>query len=126
MLVDDDELIRAGLKMILESDSDLEVVGEATNGVEALSTVDSLKPDVILMDIQMPVMDGIEATRRISEQNPGDEGPRVLILTTLGYDEYMSEAVDAGASGFLLKRIPADELIAVIKNVATPSVEVIG
>ena len=71
-------------------------------------------------------MDGIEATRRISEQNPDDEGPRVFILTTLGYAEYMSEAIDAGASGFLLKRMPADELIAVIKNVATPSVEVIG
>ena len=119
ILVDDDAPIRMALKMLLESDADLEVVGEAANGVEALAMADHLKPDIVLMDIQMPEMDGIEATRRISEQFPCDEGPRVLVLTTFEQDEYVSQALRAGVSGFLLKRMPADELIARIKD-ATP------
>ena len=123
LLVDDDDLVRTGLKMILESDDDLDVVGEAATGVEALAMVDRLNPDVILMDIQMPEMDGIEATRRIGEMspspgNPEDEGPRVLVLTTFEEDEYVFQALRAGASGFLLKRTPADELISGIKVVA--------
>ncbi|MCH8221853.1 MAG: response regulator transcription factor [Chloroflexi bacterium] len=118
LLVDDDDLVRTGLKMILDSDADLDVVGEAANGVEALDMIDALNPDVILMDIQMPEMDGIEATRRISEKFPDDEGPRVLVLTTFEQDEYVFQALRAGASGFLLKRTPADDLIAGIKIVA--------
>ena len=133
LLVDDDDLVRTGLKMILESDAELDVIGEAANGVEALELLDRLSPDVILMDIQMPEMDGIEATRRISERSPlpdysgsddsdsdsqEDEGPRVLVLTTFEQDEYVFQALRAGASGFLLKRTPADELIAGIKVVA--------
>jgi DNA-binding NarL/FixJ family response regulator len=104
--------------MILESDSDLEVLGEASNGIQAVAMADRLKPDVILMDIQMPEMDGIEATRLISEKSPGDEGPRVLVLTTFEQDEYVFQALRAGASGFLLKRTPADDLIAGVKIVA--------
>ncbi len=118
LLVDDDDLVRTALKMIIESDADLDVVGEAANGVEVLAMLDRLNPDVILMDIQMPEMDGIEATRRIRERSPGDEGPRVLVLTTFEQDEYVFEALRAGASGFLLKRTPADDLIAGIKVVA--------
>ena len=119
LLVDDDDLVRMGLKMILESDPDLEVLGEAENGLQAVRMVDRMKPDVILMDIQMPEMDGIEATRLISEAAPSDEGPKVLILTTFEQDEYVFQALRAGASGFLLKRTPADDLIAGIKVVAT-------
>ena len=118
LLVDDDDLVRTGLKMILDSDAELDVVGEAANGVEALALVESLNPNVILMDIQMPEMDGIEATRLISERSQDDEGPRVLVLTTFEEDEYVFQALRAGASGFLLKRTPADELIAGIKIVA--------
>ena len=122
ILVDDDAPIRIALKMLLESDADLEVVGEASNGVEALAVVDQLKPDIVLMDIQMPEMDGIEATRRINENMSGDEGPRVLVLTTFEQDEYLRQALQAGASGFLLKRMPADELIASVKDAAPPSI----
>ncbi len=118
LLVDNDDLVRAGLKMILDSDADLDVVGEAANGAEALVMVDRLNPHVILMDIQMPEMDGIEATRLISEKFPGDEGPRVLVLTTFEQDEYVFQTLRAGASGFLLKRTPADDLIAGIKVIA--------
>ena len=118
LLVDDDDLVRTALKMIVDSDTDLDIVGEASNGAQALAMVDRLNPDVILMDIQMPEMDGIEATRRVSEKSPDDEGPRVLVLTTFEQDEYVFQALRAGASGFLLKRTPADELIAGIKVVA--------
>ncbi len=122
LLVDDDVPVREALRMLLESDGDLEVVGEAANGFEALAISEKASPDIILMDIQMPEMDGIEATRRISEKKSGDEGPRVLVLTTFEQDEYLSQALQAGASGFLLKRMPADELIARIKAVASPNV----
>ncbi|MCH8221851.1 MAG: response regulator transcription factor [Chloroflexi bacterium] len=122
LLVDDDAPVRMALRMLLESDGDLEVVGEAGNGADALAMAEQLDPDIILMDIQMPEMDGIEATRRISEKMSGDEGPRVLVLTTFEQDEYLSQALQAGASGFLLKRMPADELIARIKAVASPNV----
>ncbi|NQW16075.1 MAG: response regulator transcription factor [Chloroflexi bacterium] len=118
LLVDDDDLVRTGLKMILDTEADLEIVGEAANGAQALAMVDGLKPDVILMDIQMPEMDGIEATRQISEKYPDDDGPRVLVLTTFELDEYVFQALRAGASGFLLKRTPADDLISGIKLIA--------
>ncbi len=122
LLVDDDAPVREALRMLLESDGDLEVVGEAANGFEVLAISEQASPDVILMDIQMPEMDGIETTRRISEKTSGDEGPRVLVLTTFEQDEYLSQALEAGASGFLLKRMPADELIARIKAVASTKV----
>lgn len=119
LLVDDDDLVRTGLKMIIESDPEFDVLGEAANGVEGVALADRLKPDVVLMDIQMPEMDGIEATGIITEKSPDpDNGPRVLVLTTFEQDEYVFQALRAGASGFLLKRTPADELIAGIKIVA--------
>ncbi len=119
LLVDDDDLVRTGLKMIIESDPEFDVLGEAANGAQAVALADRLNPDVILMDIQMPEMDGIEATRILTEKSPDpDEGPRVLVLTTFEQDEYVFQALRAGASGFLLKRTPADDLIAGIKVIA--------
>ncbi len=120
LLVDDDDLVRTGLKMIIESDPEFNVLGEASNGAEGVALASRLNPDVILMDIQMPEMDGIEATSLICERqaDPEDESQRVLVLTTFEQDEYVFQALRAGASGFLLKRTPADELIAAIKVVA--------
>jgi len=119
LLVDDDDLVRTGLKMIIESDPEFDVLGEAANGAQGIALADRLNPDVILMDIQMPEMDGIEATRLLTEKSPDpDEGPRVLVLTTFEQDEYVFQALRAGASGFLLKRTPADDLIAGIKVIA--------
>jgi DNA-binding NarL/FixJ family response regulator len=117
LLVDDEQLIRAGLRLILESESDIEVVGEAANGREAVDLVGELDPDVVLMDIQMPEMNGLEATRQIAALGR-TETSRVLILTTFEMDEYVYEALRAGASGFLLKRTPAADLIAGIRVVA--------
>ena len=116
LVADDEALIRTGLRMILEAESDFEVIGEAANGREALDLVRRDRPDVVLMDIQMPEMTGLEATRELS-QLPG-ERPRVLILTTFELDEYVYEALQAGASGFLLKRTPADDLVRGIRVVA--------
>ena len=106
LIVDDQELVRTGFRVILDAEPDLEVVGEAGDGREAIETVRALRPDVVLMDIRMPNLDGIEATRRIAQ---GVGGPRVLILTTFDLDEYVYEALRAGASGFLLKDAGADE-----------------
>jgi DNA-binding NarL/FixJ family response regulator len=117
VLADDEQLVRAGLRLILESEADLEVVGEAANGAEAVELVTKLDPDVVLMDIQMPEMDGLEATRRIAALGRTDTS-RVLILTTFEVDEYVYDALRAGASGFLLKRTPATDLIAGIRVVA--------
>lgn len=116
LLVDDDEPVRTGLKMILETEDTFEIVGEAANGIEALKLTDRLNPDVILMDIQMPEMDGFEATQRITDKFSGVDGPCVLMLTTFERDEYVSRAHEVGASGFLLKRMPADDLIAKINS----------
>jgi len=117
VLVDDEQLVRAGLKMILEAEDDIEVVCEAGDGEEAVRLVVDCDPDVVLMDIQMPGVNGIEATRRIVDL--GREGSsRVLILTTFDLDEYVYEALRAGASGFLLKRTPADDLVAAVRVVA--------
>jgi len=117
LLADDEELVRAGFRLILESELDLEVVGEAGNGAEAVELTRRLDPNVVLMDIQMPVMNGLEATREIAALGRS-ETSRVLILTTFELDEYVYEALRAGASGFLLKRTPAADLVAGIRVVA--------
>jgi DNA-binding NarL/FixJ family response regulator len=114
-LVDDDALIRAGLRMIIEQAGDMEVVATAGNGEEALRVASEHRPDVMLMDVRMPVLDGIEATRRITDS---DDAPRVIILTTFELDEYVFEALRAGASGFLLKRTEPEQLVGAIRVVA--------
>jgi DNA-binding NarL/FixJ family response regulator len=117
LLVDDQPLLRTGFRMILEAEQDIAVVGEAGDGAQAVEAVRTLQPDVVLMDIRMPRMDGVEATRRIA--GPERNGTaRVLVLTTFDLDEYVVEALRAGASGFLLKDVPADDLIAAIRVVA--------
>jgi len=116
-LVDDQAMVRAGFRMLLEAEPDMRVVGEAEDGAIAVSAVRSLKPDVVLMDIQMPVMDGLEATRHIiSEQSWVPS--RVLILTTFERDEYIFESLRSGASGFILKNAPPEDLINAIRVVA--------
>jgi DNA-binding NarL/FixJ family response regulator len=115
LLVDDQRLMRDGLRILLELESDFEVVGEAENGVQALESYHELSPDVILMDIRMPVMDGVEATRRLRETDPH---ARVIILTTFDDNEYVFEGLRAGALGYLLKDVSGDELADAIRKVA--------
>ena len=117
LLVDDQALIRAGFRMILEAEEALEVVGECADGTQAIDSVKRFSPDVVLMDIRMPEMDGIEATRRIVGGD-GETPVKVLMLTTFDLDEYVYDALRAGASGFLLKDVPADQLVAGIRLVA--------
>ncbi|MFP5347205.1 MAG: response regulator [Actinomycetes bacterium] len=114
LLVDDQPLLRRGFALVLGSEPDLEVVGEASDGAVALTQVQALQPDVVLMDIRMPNMDGIEATRRLTAKGPV---PKVLVLTTFDHDEYVVEALRAGASGFLLKDVPADDLVEAVRVV---------
>ena len=116
LIADDQSLVRAGFRMILEAEEDVEVVGEAADGTEALAAAAEHSPDVILMDVRMPNVDGLEATRRLLEGK--SEGPRVLILTTFDLDEYVWEALHAGASGFLLKDTPPEQLVDAIRVVA--------
>ena len=117
LLVDDQPLLRAGFRMILEGEDDIEVVGEAADGVEAIDAALRLRPDVVLMDIRMPNLDGVEATRRLA--GPGaDEPVKILILTTFDLDEYVVEALRAGASGFLLKDVPPEDLVTAIRTIA--------
>lgn len=118
LLVDDQALIRAGFRMILDAEEDIEVVGECANGAQAIDSVKRLGPDVVLMDIRMPEMDGIEATRRITRDGPDESPTRVLMLTTFDLDEYVYDALRAGASGFLLKDVPPDQLVSGIRLVA--------
>jgi DNA-binding NarL/FixJ family response regulator len=115
LLVDDDDLMRAGLKAVLSSDDALEVVGEASDGRAALDQVRTQSPDVVLMDVRMPDLDGISATREVLESSPD---VKILILTTFEQDDYIFGALNAGASGFLLKRTSPEELIAGIHTVA--------
>lgn len=117
LLVDDQEMVRKGFRLLLETEEDMEIVGEAENGAEAVTQSSRTKPDVVLMDIQMPVMDGLEATRRIVSLKIGTS-PRVLILTTFEKDEYIFEALRSGASGFLLKNAPPEDLIDAVRIVA--------
>ena len=114
LLVDDQPLLRTGFRLILQSEPDLEVVGEAADGEVALAQVAALRPDVVLMDIRMPRMDGIEATRQLSRL---EDPPSVLVLTTYDLDEHVVESLRAGASGFLLKDVPADELVQAVRVV---------
>ncbi len=118
LLVDDQQLVRTGFRMILADEEGIEVVGEAANGQEAIESAAALRPDVVVMDIRMPVMDGVTATRAIVG-DPGDApGPRVLVLTTFDADEHVVEALRAGASGFLLKDVPPPDFVRAIRIVA--------
>lgn len=116
VIVDDQELVRAGLRMVLGAHDDLEIVGEAADGEQALTVVEQVAPDVVLMDIRMPVPDGVEATRRLRDP-ANSSAPHVLVLTTFDLDEYAFEALRAGAAGFLVKDAPTDELAAAIRHV---------
>jgi DNA-binding NarL/FixJ family response regulator len=113
LVVDDEALVRFGFKLILNAEDDFEVVGEAADGEEALSEARRLRPDVVLIDIRMPRLDGVEATRRLAA-----EGFKVLILTTFDLDEYLFNGVKAGAAGFLLKDVPPDDLANAVRAVA--------
>ncbi len=116
LLVDDQPLLRMGFRLILEGEDDLTVVGESANGIEALAAVERLKPDVVLMDVRMPLMDGIEATGRISASA---SEARVIILTTFDLDEYALAGLQAGASAFMLKDVAPEELVSAVRVVAS-------
>jgi DNA-binding NarL/FixJ family response regulator len=115
LVADDQSMVRAGFRMLLAGETDIEVVAEASNGLEAIDKAARFRPTVVLMDIRMPELDGLEATRRILA---ADEAARVLVLTTFDLDEYVYEALRAGASGFVLKDEPPEQLIAAIRIVA--------
>jgi len=116
VIADDQALMRGGFRMILDAEDDLEVVGEAMDGADAVRAFERLHPDVVVMDVRMPVMDGIEATRKITAI---DADAKVLILTTFDLDEYVYDALRAGASGFLLKDRPPEELVSAVRIVAS-------
>jgi DNA-binding NarL/FixJ family response regulator len=116
LIVDDQALVRAGFRMILDAEEDIDVAGEAADGVDAVAEAQRLRPDVILMDVRMPQMDGIEATRRLLAAD-GLES-KVVMLTTFDMDEYVYDALRAGASGFLLKDVPPEQLVSGIRAVA--------
>jgi DNA-binding NarL/FixJ family response regulator len=118
-IVDDQSLVRAGFRMVLASQPDIEVVGEAGDGAEALRLLAHTPADVVVMDIRMPIMDGVEATRRLCAGGNGDGPPRVLVLTTFDTDADAFASLQAGASGFLLKNVPPEELLAAIRVVAS-------
>ena len=115
LIADDQALVRGGLRKIVEGEPDMTVAGEAANGREAIEETRRVRPDLVLMDIRMPVLDGLEATRRICA---AADAPKVLILTTFGLDEYVYEALRAGASGFMLKDAPPEDLVAGVRVVA--------
>ena len=115
LVADDQPLVRAGIRRVIEADAALAVIGEAADGHEAVALARALKPDIVLMDIRMPIFDGIEATRRLVDE--GSEA-RVVVLTTFGHDDYVLGALRAGASGFLLKEAPPEEILAAIHVVA--------
>ena len=115
IVADDQSMVRAGFRMLLSGEPDIEVVGEASNGLEAVDKSSRLRPTIVLMDIRMPELDGLEATRRILASDPA---ARILILTTFDLDEYVYEALRSGASGFVLKDDPPEQLLAAIRTVA--------
>jgi DNA-binding NarL/FixJ family response regulator len=115
LVADDQSMVRAGFRMLLSGEQDIEVVAEASNGLEAVTKAARFRPTVVLMDIRMPELDGLEATRRILA---ADDAARILILTTFDLDEYIYEALRAGASGFVLKDDPPEQLIAAVRTVA--------
>ncbi len=115
LVADDQSMVRAGLRMLLSGEADIDVVGEAANGREAVAQAARFHPDVVLMDIRMPELDGLEATRRILAADPS---ARVLVVTTFNLDEYVYEALRAGASGFVLKDDPPEQLIAAVRTIA--------
>jgi DNA-binding NarL/FixJ family response regulator len=115
LVADDQSMVRAGFRMLLSREEDIEVVAEASNGLEAVDKAARFRPTVVLMDIRMPELDGLEATRRILVAR---DAPRILILTTFDLDEYVYEALRAGASGFVLKDDPPEQLLAAIRTVA--------
>jgi len=115
LIVDDQPLVRAGLRKIFDADPELEIVGEAPDGLAAVESARRLQPDIVVMDIRMPVLDGLEATRRLTAEGGGE---RILILTTFDLDEYVYEALRAGASGFMLKDAPPEDLIAAVRIVS--------
>jgi DNA-binding NarL/FixJ family response regulator len=117
LIADDQELVRTGFRMILTAAGDIEVAGEASNGLQAVSLARSLSPDVVLMDVRMPELDGIAAAGEILARG-GAAAPRVLMLTTFDLDEYVYDSLRAGASGFLLKDLPAAQLVAGVRTVA--------
>ncbi|GAA0902234.1 response regulator transcription factor [Pseudonocardia zijingensis] len=116
LLVDDEELVRAGLRAILDAERDIEVAGEASDGAEVPGLVQRLEPDVVLMDVRMPAVDGITATRHLVSR--GSDRPRVLVLTTFGNDDHVYDALQAGATGFLLKRARPAEIVQAVRTVA--------
>jgi DNA-binding NarL/FixJ family response regulator len=116
LIADDQSLVRAGFRLILDAEPDIEVVGEAADGLEAVLAARETSPDVVLMDIRMPNVDGLEATRKLLDGR--DDGPSVLILTTFDLDEYVYEGLRAGASGFMLKDTPPEQLVEAIRVVA--------
>lgn len=116
LIADDQALVRAGFRMILEAEQDIRVLAEAKDGAEAVEAARRVRPDIVLMDIRMPKLDGLEATRRIMAAT--DQPPRVLMLTTFDLDEYVFDALHAGASGFLLKDVPPEQLVAGIRVVS--------
>jgi len=118
VIADDQALLRTGFGLILGEEDDIEVVGEAENGLEAVEVVARLRPDVVLMDVRMPGIDGLEATRRITAEAVGDPPVRILVLTTFDLNEYVYAALRAGASGFLLKDVPPEQLVAGVRLVA--------
>ncbi len=117
LVVDDEALLRTAFSSLIDAEDDLSVVGQAADGRQAVELAASLSPEVVVMDVRMPVMDGIEATRQINSGR-GPDGPRVLILTTFDLDEYVFDALQAGASGFALKSRPLEELLSAIRTVA--------
>lgn len=120
LLADDQQLVRSGFSLILSVEADIEVVGQAANGREAVDLAAALRPDVVLMDVQMPVLDGIAATREVTSASAdsADGGPKVVILTTFDRDDYVLAGLEAGASGFLLKNSDADQLVEAVRVVA--------
>jgi DNA-binding NarL/FixJ family response regulator len=115
LLADDEAMVREGIRLIVESEDDIQVVGEASDGAEVVDAALRLHPDVVLMDIRMPMLDGLEATRRLFTANAG---ARVIVLTTFDNDEYVYDALKSGASGFMLKSAPRDQLIAAVRVAA--------